>query len=81
MSFPWALTRSFQVFRAILCITSREVARSICVYNRYLFLMLLKNAEKPLLYHLCHVRLSGPNLLTIHQLCTIEIFYRLPKLL
>ena len=43
--------------------------------------MLLKNAEKPLLYHLCHVRLSGPDLLAVHQLCTVEIFDRLAKLL
>ena len=27
------------------------------------------------------MRLSGPNLLTVHQLCTVEIFDRLPELL
>jgi hypothetical protein len=44
MRFPWALTWSFHiVFRAKLCITCRQDARSICVNNRYLFLMLLKN--------------------------------------
>lgn len=81
MRFPWALAWSLYVFRAKWCITWRGDARSICVYNRYLFLMLRKNTKQALLYYPCHVRLSGPDLLTIHLLCSIKVFDRLSKLL